>query len=271
VEGVLGQTPLPQSANLNTGILDLGSSKPPLLDPIDANDFLPRALRLGIFSGAEMGPSEESWASPIVTKSEQEMWQKDFELLASHFEYLKPSMLSSIMLYKGIGGTKEQAAKLVALAYQSNIQASTLFRQSEIEVNNYNWLAVLIFVTASTGFHFAAIRDSPDADFDHLSMFHILRGTAKIAADLQPFIRRSPLHWFLVCRHKLARLSLDNDTWLSIQHFISSASSRLEKYSQEDALACLQALESLRDWIRDVDGYPRNWIQFTVWPAAVSS
>ncbi|KAI0974620.1 hypothetical protein F4678DRAFT_383096 [Xylaria arbuscula] len=181
--------------------------------------------------------------------------------------YLLPTISSLFAIQKTMGhGSKSPGAHATAL--QHNITASARFRNAESRVHDGNWLSILMFGVGHIMFNFATAQSAPDCDFEYLSIFHVLRNTAKLGAQIGVFLDKSELSGILESKRRgFARLLEPNDCLQAINQL--TLAQHPEGTSEMTRRHCRYALERLAWWTRLVHGAPQIWKDFILWPASV--
>ncbi|KAI1312339.1 hypothetical protein F5Y03DRAFT_339900 [Xylaria venustula] len=181
--------------------------------------------------------------------------------------YLLPTISSLLAIQKTMRrGSESPAAHATAL--QHNITASARFRNAESTVHDGNWLPILMFGVGHIMFNFATAQSAPDRDFEYLSIFHVLRNTAKIGAQIGVFLENSELGSILESKRRgFARLLEPNDCLQAINQL--NRVQHPEGTPEKTRRHCRDALERLAWWTRLVHGAPQIWKDFMLWPASV--
>lgn len=194
--------------------------------------------------------------------------QGDGDYQGKKLGYLLPTISSLCAMHQTVQ-RKSHSSSTYARAVQHHITASARFRHAERGVHEGNWLSILMFGVGHIMFNFAAAQFMPDCDFDFLSIFHILRGTAEIGDQIGVLLERSKLHSIIERR----RRGMDA---LSSPDGITEALDRLSLIEHPEGTFettrthCEHAIETLKWWVRFVDGAPRTWKHFILWPASVT-
>ncbi|OTA52719.1 hypothetical protein K449DRAFT_440498 [Hypoxylon sp. EC38] len=189
---------------------------------------------------------------------------QEFDHQASTFEYVHRTITALYALHESC--QEKSHLNLQAAAY---IEASISFRKSQIQVNEANWMAILMFGIGVIVFQFAeALNTSNEAD-DYLQVLYILRNSFNLGSEVAPYFLSSPLMQFTGPQLSQLKLSLDGFTWNAICRLDSL------DYPKDtpDTIkcACLHSIVALKEWVIMVQGHPRNWRHFIDWPAAVSA
>jgi hypothetical protein len=141
----------------------------------------------------------------------------------------------------------------------------------EQNINKTNFPAVGLFMLCHCIFHFAVAKFVAASDFDYLEVFqHVLREGDGIRIQLLSHVQRSGLleHASLPVVRSSAAHTYHAETRIALDLLASAR----HPGDTPDAIivACTQALESLKEWAKIVDGNPREWSHFFHWPCAVS-
>ncbi|KAI1772196.1 hypothetical protein F4818DRAFT_179272 [Hypoxylon cercidicola] len=202
-----------------------------------------------------------SWLSTL----EKRTFTREFSYQASNFHYVRTTITALLTLHQWCQSSSQSS--LYAAAHQHHIEASTLFRNSQVEVNEANWMATLMFGIGVIIFQFATVLKKPDGTDDYLEMLHIMRSSFNLANEIGPFLETSPI-MFLTGQY-LRRLNshLGESTWNAICCLDSLGYPNYT--TDETEFACVQSITALKEWVIHVDGNPGNWRQFIEWPATV--
>ncbi|KAI1842664.1 hypothetical protein JX265_002730 [Neoarthrinium moseri] len=153
-------------------------------------------------------------------------------------------------------------------AYRHNIKASNLFRESGCIITDKNWLAVLAFGVTVIIFHFTVAQLASPDEHDFLDIFRILRRTARIGWAVSPHFHQSEIKLFIDHRSSLIAASLDEQIWQAVSNLDNVE--HLANTSSDVAHVYHHAVETLKNWVKDTEGYPRSWQHFMAWPGHVS-
>ncbi|OTA94213.1 hypothetical protein M434DRAFT_273757 [Hypoxylon sp. CO27-5] len=224
-----------------------------------------RQLDKGSGSSSVIDFMEKTFFLSGLTAFDRATLAQEFDHQASTFEYVHRTMTALYALHESC---QEKSHNLQAAAYQNHIEASILFRKSQIQVNEANWMAILMFGIGVIVFQFAeALNTSNEAD-DYLQVLYILRNSFNLGSEVAPYFLASPLMQFTGPQLSQLKLPLDGFTWNAICRLDSL------NYPKDtpDTIkcACLHSIVALKEWVIMVQGHPRNWRHFIDWPAAVS-
>ncbi|KAI1387166.1 uncharacterized protein F4822DRAFT_275649 [Hypoxylon trugodes] len=209
-----------------------------------------------------------SWLSIIekVPIAQKASLAREFGYQASTFQYVYRTITALYALHEWSQDTP--GTNLYAAAYQYHIEASTLFRHTQVEVNEANWIAVLVFAIGVIVFQFAATLKTPDSVDDYFELLYVLRNSSDLAIELAPYLRTSPLMQLIEPHLSRLKSHLDDFTWNAVCRLDS-----LEypaDTTEETRCACQHSIAVLKEWVVKVDGHPGSWRDFMDWPAAVS-
>ncbi|KAI1279858.1 hypothetical protein F5Y07DRAFT_15290 [Xylaria sp. FL0933] len=196
------------------------------------------------------------------------VWKEDFSYQHNVLGYLLPTISSLCAIHQTLQ-QKSLSSDAYATALQHNITASCRFRYAECSVHEDNWLPILLFGVGHIMFSFAAAQSVPDRDFEYLSIFQVLRGTARIGDLVGVFLEKSELSGILeLKRRRFAEPSRPNDSLQPISQL--RLAQHPEGTSETTRTHCKHALERLEWWARLVNGSPQFWREFILWPASVT-
>ncbi|KAI0835055.1 hypothetical protein F5Y06DRAFT_143145 [Hypoxylon sp. FL0890] len=190
----------------------------------------------------------------------------EFNRQASTFSYVHRTITALYALHESCQGGSH--ANLQAAAYQDHIEASVLFRQSQVQVNEANWMAILMFGIGVIVFQFADALKASDEEDSYLQVLYVLRNSYDLGSEVAPYLLASPLMRFTGPQLSQLKLPLDSFIW--------NAVCRLDSldYPKDTTdtirCACLHSAATLKEWVVMVDGHPRNWRHFVKWPATIS-
>ncbi|KAI0109057.1 hypothetical protein GGR51DRAFT_512562 [Nemania sp. FL0031] len=213
------------------------------------------------FSETDRGPFTPS-------QDERSLWKGNYDYQNKRLEYLLPTISSLCAIHETLQrGSQFPGTHVRAL--QHNITASTRFRHTEKNVHDSNWIPMLIFGVGYIMFNFAAAQSMPDRDFDYLSIFHILRGTAQIGDEIGVFLEKSGLGDILERRRQWV---VDPSDLSDILQAIDRLGSVAHPMGTSETMRahCEHALGRLKWWTQYVQGVPRTWKHFILWPASVT-
>ncbi|KAI0899026.1 hypothetical protein F4806DRAFT_322555 [Annulohypoxylon nitens] len=202
-----------------------------------------------------------SWLSNL----ERAILAQEFDHQANSYNYVHRTIAALYALHESHHGTPHSHFRTAAYRYQ--IEASILFRNSQIEVNEVNWLAILLFGIGVIVFQFTSALKSSDED-SYMELLYVLRNSYDLAIQLKPHLLTSSFMQFTGPRLTRLKPHLDSLTWSAICSLDS-----LEypaDTTDETKRACLYSVVALKEWVIETDGYPRNWLHYIIWPAAVS-
>lgn len=202
-----------------------------------------------------------SWLSTL----EKTTFAREFSHQARSFQYVRTTITALVALHQWCQSSSRSS--LYAAAYQHHIEASTLFRKSQVEVNEANWMATLMFGIGVLIFQFATVLKSSDETDNYLEMLHIMRSSFSMATEIGPFIQMSPIMFLTGQYLRKLKAHLDESTWNAICCLDSV--NYPDGTTDEVKSACLRSIAALKEWVVNVDGHPGNWRQFIEWPAAV--
>ncbi|KAI0877668.1 hypothetical protein GGS24DRAFT_446357 [Hypoxylon argillaceum] len=229
--------------------------------PILANEGDLQACTKAFFSNTDWPPFALSRDKLPVSKG-------DYGYQNKTLDYLLPTISSLCAMHQTLQ-RESQSPGTYAQALQYNITASTRFRHTENGVHEGNWLPMLMFGVGYIMFSFADALSAPDCDFDYLSVFHILRGTAKIGDEIGEHLEKSYLSGILQRRRReLAEPSGPDDSLQAINQL--GLSEHPTGTSETTRAHCRHALDKLKWWARFVHGTPQIWKHFILWPASVT-
>jgi hypothetical protein len=204
-----------------------------------------------------------TWHPCMSCINEFSMW-KEINHQAEQFEYIKPTLSSLCSLYEWDRG-KRGSSQLFTAAMKYNLEALHLFRNSKVDITANNWLAVLTFGIGIMIFHFATADPAIDQQGNFLSVFHLLRGTAKVAIQVEPFFKNSELKAMLSRRRILIKSPFNDGALQAVQRL--AAVRHPEGTPDSVRVTCSQAIASLIGWTKAVEGCPRSWLDFILFPA----
>ncbi|KAI2629956.1 hypothetical protein GGR54DRAFT_628357 [Hypoxylon sp. NC1633] len=209
---------------------------------------------------------EKTFFLSWLTSPEKNLFIREFSHQASTFKYVQRTITSLCALHDWCQSTSRP--NLYAAAHQYHIEASMLFRNSQIEVNRSNWIAILMFGVGVIVFQFAITLKSANHINDYLELLHVMRRSSNVASELGPFVQTSPL--MLLTGPFLRRLhvNLDEFTWKGMCCLDSIEYP--EGTTDEIRCACTHSIAALKNWVIKVDGHPGNWAHFIGWPACIS-
>ncbi|KAI0465936.1 hypothetical protein F4859DRAFT_507706 [Xylaria cf. heliscus] len=201
------------------------------------------------------------WAPPTPPQGDHDYQNKKLG-------YLLPT-ISSLCAIHQIVHRKSGSSNIYARAVQHHITASARFRQAERGVHEGNWLPILMFGIGHIMFNFAAAQAMPDCDFDFLSIFHVLRGTAEIGDQIGVFLEKSKLRSILERRRReIEEPPVQEDIMQAVDQL--SLAQHPEGTYETTRTHCEHAIETLKWWVRFVHSAPHNWKHFILWPASVT-
>ncbi|KAI1370363.1 hypothetical protein F4677DRAFT_457902 [Hypoxylon crocopeplum] len=203
-----------------------------------------------------------SWLSSL----EKGVFSRELTHQASRFSYVRRTIIALSTLHEWCQSSSR--SDLYASAYQHHIEASKSFRNSQAEVNETNWIAVLMFGIGVIIFQFATVMKTFNGADDYLQLLHVLRNSFDLAAELGPFLQTSLIMQLTGAYLRRLELHLDEDTWNAVLYLDSL--DYPEDTTDETRCACLQSITALKEWVIKVDGHPGNWRDFIDWPAAIS-
>ncbi|KAI1407053.1 hypothetical protein F5Y13DRAFT_141936 [Hypoxylon sp. FL1857] len=191
---------------------------------------------------------------------------REFDRQASNFKYVRRTITALYALCESCQG--DSHPNLQAAAYQDYIEASVLFRQSQVQVNEASWMAILMFGIGVIVFQFAEALNTSDEADGYLQVLYVLRNSFGVGSEVAPYLLSSPLMRFTGAKLSQLRLPLDESIWNGVCRLDSL------DYPGDTAdtirCACLHSVVALKQWVLTVDSHPRNWQHFIEWPAAVS-
>lgn len=180
--------------------------------------------------------------------------------------FLEHNLLAIGSLYAHVRSSVPTPELYIA-ALTHHTEASRLFRRSVKRINEQNWVAAMGFAISVVIFHLnVAQKHGPDSI---LETVFVLRNSALISQMLAPWYNRSRIR-MLVESHMYDH---DSSTWLAeIGHALTILETpKIAGESTGTAVSInLDAIHALRQWIDQMDGYPRAWTHFLWWPANVS-
>ncbi|KAI0445078.1 hypothetical protein F4803DRAFT_560395 [Xylaria telfairii] len=182
--------------------------------------------------------------------------------------YLLPTISSLCAMHQTVQ-RKSHSSSAYARAVQHHINASARFRHAERGVHEGNWLPILMFGIGHIMFTFAAAEFMPDCDFDFLGIFHVLRGTAQIGDQIGMFLERSKLYAILERRRRGMDVVSSPDGITEALDQLSLVE-HPEGTFETTRTHCEHAIEAFKWWVRFIDGAPRIWRHFYLWPASVT-
>ncbi|KAI0382359.1 hypothetical protein F5Y04DRAFT_53588 [Hypomontagnella monticulosa] len=252
--------------NLSEELMQLGSSRAdPSLQP-PGGEITHRGVEDAARS-TDKGPitwvMEETFLLSWLSALERGTLGREFNRQANTFEYVRRTITALFALHEWTRSTSR--ASLYADAHQHHIEASILFRNSQMNVNEGNWIAILMFGIGVIVFQFATALRTSDGVHDYMELLRVLRNSSGLAKQLGPYLEVSPLTKLGQAQPKA---HLDDFTWNAICYLDSL--NHPEGTSPETKQACLQSVTALKEWVVDIDGHPSNWRHFIDWPAAVS-
>ncbi|KAI2470215.1 hypothetical protein F4781DRAFT_186488 [Annulohypoxylon bovei var. microspora] len=212
------------------------------------------------------GIMEETFVLSWLSNREREMLAQEFDRQVNSFKYVHQTTTALYALHRSCQGTSHP--NLYAAAYRHQIEASILFRNSQVEVNEANWLAILMFGIGVIVFQFVSALKASDGEDTYIELVYVLRNSFELAKELGPYLHASPLMQFTGPHLSRLRLHLDDLTWNAVccldtlEHPVDT--------TDETRSACLQSIIALKEWVIKTDGYPRNWLHYISWPATVS-
>ncbi|KAI1085168.1 hypothetical protein F5B20DRAFT_132231 [Whalleya microplaca] len=210
--------------------------------------------------------TEKTFILAWLSDREKSNFAQEFDYQANAFQYVHQTIIALCALHEW--SLRPPHPFLYATAYEHHIAASVLFRNSQAEVNEANWIATLMFGVGVIIFQFATALKTSDGANEYLEMLQVLRSSFSVSKQLGPFIHSSPLMRFTGPYLSQRNAHLDAATW--------NAVCSLESLdypggtTDETRYACLHSTAALKEWVIDVDGHPENWRHFIHWPAAVS-
>lgn len=181
------------------------------------------------------------------------------------FNYLEPTVKSVQSLFHWLD-RGQAPSEYYALALRYNIEASNRFRLSSLRVNENNWLAMLIFGVGIIIFHFCIALSSPDAEFNFLDMFYVLRESSRLGRQVGPYFLRSQLSAFIK-RQYAFDMAVDDEILNPIRLLESVEHPR--DTSDETRTVYRETVASLKSWIVMMKGRPQTWRDFIYFPEFV--
>ncbi|KAH9897158.1 hypothetical protein F4778DRAFT_246097 [Xylariomycetidae sp. FL2044] len=231
------------------------------------SQLLPPQVKPNIMGYAISWFLDRIWipGSPIFTAFL--IWEEYYGQLDSRYKYLVPCICSLRSLYQ-IRKWSPDTFTQFAEAYQCHINASILFRETEQEVNENNWLPILLFGTSQLMFSFATAQSVPDHEFNYFEVLLALRRAAHLAAELSPHLEASHFHAFLSRQRGPMKINLDSRARQAIDELGSVVypSGTPDPTRQ----ACDQAIISLQSFAGQIDEDAPCWRQFLSWPQWIS-
>ncbi|KAI1211180.1 uncharacterized protein F4807DRAFT_27861 [Annulohypoxylon truncatum] len=209
---------------------------------------------------------EETFFISRLSSLERAMLAQEFDRQASSFKYVHRTITALYALHESCQATSH--SNLRSAAYRYQIEASILFRNSQVEVNEANWLAMIMFGIGVIVFQFATAQKASDEDGSYMELLYVLRNSFELAAELGPYLHASPLMQFTGPQLSRLKLHLDELTWNAIC-CLDSLEYPAET-TEETRCACLHSIAALKKWVMQVDGRPRNWFHYIRWPAEIS-
>ncbi|KAI0887741.1 uncharacterized protein GGS22DRAFT_154146 [Annulohypoxylon maeteangense] len=236
---------------------------PNVLRHVDSPQWIRQVT--GVNTGSVNKVMEETFFLSWLSNLEGATLAQEFDRQANSFKYVHRIITALYALHES--SQKTSHSNLHSTAYRYQIEASILFRNSQVEVNEANWLAILMFGIGVIVFQFASALEASDED-SYMELLYILRNSFGLAAQLGPYLHASPLMQFTKLHLGRLQLHLDDFTWAAICCLDSL------KYpvdtTDEERRACLHSIAALKGWVIEIDGYPRNWLHYISWPAALS-
>ncbi|KAI1801327.1 hypothetical protein F4811DRAFT_464931 [Daldinia bambusicola] len=209
---------------------------------------------------------EETFLLSLLPDIKRKVFAQEFSRLASAFEYVQRSFTALYELHEWSLSTS--CSDLYTSAYQHHIEASMIFRHTQPKVGSSNWMAVLTFGIGVIVFQFANCLKTPDMLDTCLELLFALRGSSKLAVELAPYLQTSSIMLLIPPHSRPSTLHMDELT-LNMLVCLDSLGYP-DDTTDETKYACRHSVKALKQWIVEVNGYPRNWRQFIDWPAAVS-
>jgi hypothetical protein len=161
------------------------------------------------------------------------------------------------------------------VAYQHQVEASFLFRQSASTVDEDNWLAVLAFGTCNLIFQFHTQNSCDEAHFDLVETFRVVRSTIDIQKAAKPFFHRSELWKLIMSRTGMPDAQPDLRIVQALQDLAHVVSDAADDCNDDDDEASAdinrQAFWELREWTFKCEGEPRRWDHYCQWPSRVTT
>jgi len=211
-----------------------------------------------------------SWFSP----REKAIWLPALSKLAIKYPYLHHSTLALIHLRED--PYTHRGERIPAIAYQHQVEASSLFRQYPPTVDEDNWLAVLAFGTCNLIFQFHTQNSCDDSQFNLVETLRAVRSNTDIQRAAHPFFQRSELWKLIMSRTNMPDAQPDMSLTQALQdlaHVISESAVNECNNDDDDASAELnrQAFWELREWAIRCQGEPRRWDHYCQWPSRVTT
>ncbi|ROT40424.1 hypothetical protein SODALDRAFT_270933 [Sodiomyces alkalinus F11] len=209
--------------------------------------------------------------------------------LATRHVFIHQAMLSLSALHLCYLAPPD-VKRYYALAYQYSIQASNYFRLAVRDVNEDNWLLIVMFYMCNGIFNF--YRPFMDEKIMRIpctltpaASLHAMRSGGQFADSIRGYLERSPI------RAKLQQV--DQDAWArDPENRAPTALAKLAALEQwlrhhggsdqtggggggglssHDAATYSAALDALADWVRGLPGgKPRMSCHFVAWPTVLS-
>ncbi|PSN74457.1 hypothetical protein BS50DRAFT_670850 [Corynespora cassiicola Philippines] len=210
-----------------------------------------------------------SWFS----QQEIALWAPVLEFESAKYPYLRHSIISLSCLIHDLTQPSSDGSSLSAV--QHSIAATTLFRQSQIAVDEYNWLAVISFGVMFIIFQCATQQACPDSEFDIIGTLRVFRGSVAVEATTKPYLRRSRFWPLIQARNRALAQHQDNTNLGSnldtLEKVIQIALEEVheDNDAEERAEINRHAFYALKGWLRDCNGNPQTWVQSCLWPSLI--
>ncbi|KAI1779192.1 hypothetical protein F4818DRAFT_403607 [Hypoxylon cercidicola] len=209
---------------------------------------------------------EKARTESTIPSTELSVWMRELNHHIGQFNYLEPTVRSVQSLFHWLD-SGQALSRYYALALRYNIEASNRFRLSGLRVTENNWLAMLIFGIGIIIFHFCISLSSPDADFNFLDMFYVLRESSRLGHQVGPYFLRSQLGAFIK-RQYAFYMPVDEDILNPIR--LLESVEHPPKTSDETKTVYRETIASLKSWIIMIEGCPQTWRDFICFPEFVS-
>lgn len=125
---------------------------------------------------------------------------------------------------------------------------------------------MLIFGVGIIIFHFCIALSSPDAEFNFLDMFYVLRESSRLGRQVGPYFLRSQLSAFIK-RQYAFDMAVDDEILNPIRLLESVEHPR--DTSDETRTVYRETVASLKSWIVMMKGRPQTWRDFIYFPEFV--
>jgi hypothetical protein len=209
-----------------------------------------------------------SWFTP----QEKAVWLPALSKLANKYSYIHHCALALTSLREEPWA--HRIHRTPAAAYQHQVEASSLFRQSGPTVDENNWLAVLAFGTCNLIFQFHTQNSCEEAHFDLVETLRVVRSTTDIQTAANPFFHRSELWRLILSRTGMPDAQPDLRITQSLQDLAHVVSDTADECNSDDDEATAdinrQAFWELKIWAYQCGGEPRRWDQYCQWPSQVT-